>query len=339
MRSEHGSADEDASGHSDLAQENAALRTALSEALAREEFFRVIAEHVGDYVAVLDLEGRRVYNSASYARLFGSPGNLVGTDSFAEVHPDDLQAVKAAFRETVKTGRGHVLTFRFQLPDQGEHYMESCGALVRDDAGKPRHVVVVSRDITDRVVDEQRILEMAYHDPLTELPNRRLLEDRVDQAMLASERTGKYGALLLLDLDKFKELNDECGHALGDALLIEAAARILSSVRKSDTVARLGGDEFVVLLGSLDTDEQTSRAQAQRLAEKLRVKLAKLYRLQASHRDDEETPAHIEHRCTGSIGCALFVGRESSIDDLLERADKAMYEAKHAGANRISFAR
>ncbi|WP_162883908.1 PAS domain-containing protein [Chromatocurvus halotolerans] len=106
-------------------QENAALRTALSEALAREEFFRVIAEQVGDYVAVLDLEGRRVFNSRSYATLFGNRSNLVGTDSFAEVHPDDLKAVKTAFRETVKTGRGHMLTFRFLLPDGSEHYMES----------------------------------------------------------------------------------------------------------------------------------------------------------------------------------------------------------------------
>ncbi|TCO75550.1 GGDEF domain-containing protein [Chromatocurvus halotolerans] len=214
----------------------------------------------------------------------------------------------------------------------------SCGALVRDDAGKPSHVVVVSRDITDRVADEQRILEMAYHDPLTELPNRRLLEDRIDQAMLASQRSGNYGALLLLDLDQFKELNDECGHALGDALLIEAAARILGSVRKSDTVARLGGDEFVVLLGALDTDKQTSRAKAQQLAEKLRVKLARLYRLRANDSNGDEPAGHIEHRCTGSIGVALFLGREISIDELLERADKAMYNAKHAGANRISFA-
>jgi len=339
MGSEHdGAAESPSEQCGDLAQQNAALRSALSQALVREEFFRLIAEHVGDFVAVLDLEGRRVYNSRSYARLFGNPSQLVGTDSFAEIHPDDVEAVQEAFRETVRTGRGHMLTFRFLLPDRSVHYMESSGALVCDTAGKPCHVVVVSRDITERVADEQRIRELAYHDALTQLPNRRLLEDRIDQAMAASERSGHYGALLLLDLDHFKELNDEYGHAMGDELLIQTARRALGSVRKTDTVARLGGDEFVVLLGSLDADEEASGVQAGLLAEKLRARLAKPYRLKVHNGDGEVMPELIEHRCTVSIGCTLFMGHEISIDDLMQRADRAMYAAKQAGANQVCVA-
>jgi diguanylate cyclase (GGDEF)-like protein len=246
--------------------------------------------------------------------------------------------VQEAFRETVRTGQGHRLTFRFILPDRSVHYMESNGSLIRDETGGPCHVVVVSRDITERVVDEQRIRELAYHDPLTQLPNRRLLEDRVDQALAASERSGHYGALLLLDLDHFKALNDEYGHALGDALLVQASRRAVGSVRKTDTVARLGGDEFVVVLGSLDADAQVSRTQAELLAEKLRTRLGKPYRLKARNGDGEERSEHIEHRCTVSIGATLFCGRAASIDDLMERADRAMYDAKQAGSNRVCFA-
>ena len=299
----------------------------------QEEFYRMIAENIDDFVAVLDLEGRRLYNSPSYSRLFGDPELLKGTDSFEEIHPDDREHVRRVFKETIQTGIGLRIEYRFVLPDGSIRYMESCGGLIRNSRGHASRVVVVSRDITERIKAEDQIRNLAFYDTLTRLPNRRMFDDRLNQAMAASKRSGHYGALMFLDMDNFKPLNDQYGHSAGDLLLKEVARRIIGCVREMDTVSRFGGDEFVVMLTELDTDKESSMAQTGIVAEKIRTILAKPYKLVLQHEGEAETA--IDYQCTASIGVVMFINHEYRPDDLLKRADMLMYQAKESGRNQV----
>jgi diguanylate cyclase (GGDEF)-like protein len=182
---------------------------------------------------------------------------------------------------------------------------------------------------------QEQIHQLAFFDPLTQLPNRRLLDDRLGQALAASKRSGLYGALMFLDLDNFKPLNDTHGHVAGDLLLVEVARRLTAFVRETDTVARIGGDEFVVLLNELHADKTTSTEQTGAVAEKIRVALAEPYQLSVTQPGEPVTA--VEHHCSASIGVVLFVNHLSSKIDLLKWADAAMYQAKDAGRNVIRF--
>ena len=195
--------------------------------------------------------------------------------------------------------------------------------------------VTIYMDITARKHAEDEIRNLAFYDTLTHLPNRRLLSDRLRQFMAASKRGRRHGALMFLDLDNFKPLNDAHGHGVGDLLLIEVSERLRGCVREIDTVARFGGDEFVVLLSELDPGIAASRAQAEIVAEKIRSRLAEPYRLTVRREGQAETS--IEHHCTVSIGVTLFMNHDTNQDDILKWADQAMYEAKEAGRNSIRF--
>jgi len=209
----------------------------------------------------------------------------------------------------------------------GEVYplLQSISA-VRGDDGKVTHYVAAFSDISERKEAEEQIRHLAFYDPLTRLPNRRLLLDRLQQAMVLGERTGNHGALLFIDLDQFKSLNDTLGHDVGDLLLIEVARRLQDAVRASDTAARLGGDEFVVMLEELSHDATEAAEQARTVAEKVLATLNLPYHL-AGH----------ELRSTPSIGLTLFAGQRTTIDELLRQADLAMYQSKSAGRNALHF--
>lgn len=196
-------------------------------------------------------------------------------------------------------------------------------------------VVAIYEDVTARKQAEEEIYNLAYFDPLTQLPNRRLLSDRLSQAMAASKRSGCYGAAMFLDLDNFKPLNDKHGHDVGDLLLIEVAKRLKDSVRETDTVARFGGDEFVVMLNDLDVDKTESNTQARVVAEKILATLSEPYRL--TIKNDDRADTIIEHHCTASIGVTLFIHHDENQADVLKSADAAMYHAKDAGRNSIRF--
>lgn len=197
---------------------------------------------------------------------------------------------------------------------------------VSDKSGVLTNYVAIFSDISERKEAEAKIRQLAFYDPLTNLPNRRLLMDRLQQAFAVSARSKGHGAVLFLDLDNFKTLNDTKGHDIGDLLLGEVAKRLNLCVRDGDTVARLGGDEFVVVLESLSIDADEAAAQAELVAEKIRVSL--------------NLPCHLKdhlYHTTSSIGIVLFMGYRECLDDLLKYADIAMYQAKTAGRNAIRF--
>ncbi len=197
---------------------------------------------------------------------------------------------------------------------------------VYDDKHQSTHYVAVFRDITRSKQSEQEIHRLAFYDSLTMLPNRRLLLDRLQQAVAVSARNGRHGALMYLDLDHFKTINDTQGHKMGDLLLIEVARRLQTCVREGDSVARLGGDEFVVVLEDLSGVADDAASQTEFVAEKIRGELGQPYLLK-------------EYECqiTASIGISLFRGHLESAENLLQHADVAMYQAKTAGRNIIRF--
>lgn len=192
---------------------------------------------------------------------------------------------------------------------------------INDAAGNPTSYIGMFIDITSRKEAEARVTWQAHYDMLTELPNRRLLNDRLQQAIMRSMRHGRPGAVLMIDLDHFKEINDSLGHTAGDALLIETARRLQGTVRESDTVARLGGDEFVVLLDEISTVED-----ARLVAEKINAVLARAYRIEGR-----------DYFISGSIGISVFPNDGRAGDDLIKHADSAMYAAKTAGRNTCRF--
>jgi diguanylate cyclase (GGDEF)-like protein/PAS domain S-box-containing protein len=210
----------------------------------------------------------------------------------------------------------------------GEAYLERLIiTAVRNDDGKVTNYVATITDITSSKEASDEIHHLAFYDPLTQLPNRRLLLDRLKQALAVGARTGRYGALLFLDLDHFKTLNDTLGHDIGDQLLKQVSVRLSECVRKVDTVARLGGDEFVVLLENLSSKSVDAAAQAKIIATKIQAALSRPFII-GSH----------EHHSTGSVGATLFVDQEQTgVEAILKQADIAMYQAKDSGRNAIRF--
>ena len=197
---------------------------------------------------------------------------------------------------------------------------------VYDDAQRLSNYVAAFNDISQRKQTEEAIHQLAFFDGLTKLPNRRLFLDRLQHCMAASQRSGRHGALLMLDLDNFKTINDTLGHATGDLLLSEVARRLKAVVREGDTVARLGGDEFVVVLEELGIRPEEAATQAEQTAEKIRTELAQPFQLQDR-----------VHHSTSSIGVSLFRGHVENESDLLRQADLAMYQAKAAGRDAVRF--
>lgn len=203
---------------------------------------------------------------------------------------------------------------------------------VKNDRGEIQHFVAMFSDISLEKEQQFRLEQIALHDSLTGLANRQNLSDRLSHAMASGKRNGDYGAVLMLDLDNFKPLNDAHGHAAGDQLLIEVGKRLKSCVREIDTVARLGGDEFVVLLESLPNDQQTAENLALQVAEKIRFAIDRPFVIQDSSGRDLPD---IIHRCTSSIGVVVFLGKTFNQTQVLSMADAAMYQAKNAGKNHV----
>jgi len=304
----------------------------------RELRYRTVADFTSDWEYWILPDGTLRYVSPSCEKICG----YTPTEFYAEpdllsriVHPED-QHLYAKHRHELSLPGGHeVLDFRIQTKDGNIRWIAHVCQPVFDGEGKPNGVRGSNRDNTERKQMEVQVRQLAFYDPLTHLANRRLLNDRLSQTLLASKRSAFYGALMFLDLDNFKPLNDSHGHSVGDLLLVEVATRIKACVREIDTVARFGGDEFVVLLDELALSHEDSMVQAAVVAEKIRLALASHYVL-GTKRNGSDALA-LEYRCTASIGVTLFVYGEASQDDILVRADAAMYQAKEQGRNRVQF--
>jgi diguanylate cyclase (GGDEF)-like protein/PAS domain S-box-containing protein len=289
----------------------------ITEAKATEENLRIAA------TTFLTLEGIMVTDARSvilrvnpaFSEITGYPADeVVGrTPAVLKSNRHDTAFYRAMWAELQAKGvwQGEIVNRR----RSGETYPEWLTiTAVKDATGAATHYVGVFQDITARKTAEEEIRNLAFYDPLTHLPNRRLLLDRLQQAVAASSRNGRYGALLFLDLDNFKTLNDSLGHDIGDRLLIEVAGRLHACVREGDTVALLS------------EDGGEAAAQAEATASKVLAALNRPYHLGSQ-----------DYRGSSSIGVALFSGREIGIDELLKRADLAMYQAKAAGRNTLRF--
>lgn len=265
---------------------------------------------------------------------YGEQEALGRNPSFLKSGRHDQQFYQALWQELSQEGcwRGEIWNRR----KSGEFYAAwTTISVVRDETGAPSHYVAAFTDVTEHKAAEEQIHRLAFYDPLTNLPNRRLFMDRFDQALAAAARSCSWGALMFLDLDQFKGLNDQYGHSMGDELLVEVARRLCLCVRGSDTVARLGGDEFVVMLQNLEVvleDEQGARVLAEAVAEKIRATLAEPYLLTLAA---DATQRAVRYNCTASIGISLFSCSGESQGELIRRADVAMYAAKSAGRNTV----
>ena len=297
-----------------------------------------VFSHAFEGITITDAEGSIVDVNAAFCRITG-----YSRDEAIGQNPRILQSGRqnAAFYEDMwheLLTVGHWSGELWNKRKTGEVYPELITiSAVRDEQGVTRQYVAQFSDISQRKAAEEKVRQLAFYDALTELPNRRMLADRLNQALLSNQRSQHFGALLFLDLDNFKPLNDTHGHAVGDLLLVEVARRLKACVRQMDTVARIGGDEFVLMLSELDTDATRSLAEASTVAEKVRLSLAEPFLLHVKHKGQADLL--VAHHCTASIGLTLFGPGQSDQELILKQADIAMYQAKDAGRNRVTLYR
>jgi diguanylate cyclase (GGDEF)-like protein/PAS domain S-box-containing protein len=305
------------------------VATSVEERKQAEASLRVaaIAFESQEGMMITDAKGVIVRVNQAFVRLTGySAEEAIGQTPalFKSGRHDDAyyQRMWAALKE-----HGYWQGEIWNRRKNGKIYAEmlTISSVVAPDGSVSNYIGTFS-DISRNTEAEAEIHRLAFYDPLTQLPNRRLLLDRLQQAITASARNGREGALLFIDLDNFKTLNDTLGHDKGDLLLQQVAQRLSASVREGDTVARLGGDEFVVMLEGLDVSPEEAAPQAQSVGEKILVALNEPYLL-GNHK----------HHSTPSIGVTLFDGNQVTVDELLKRADFAMYQSKAAGRNTLRF--
>ncbi len=318
-----------------LAMEDITERKRISDALnASAARLHLMFDRATDGIVMLSGDGKLLEVNASFAQMHGYT-----QAEMASLHLRDLDTPEAVQKLPALLERvlaGETLNFEVTHYHKNGHIitLEVSSSLIV--ASGERLIQAFHRDITSRKQVEETVHRLAFYDLLTGLANRMLLKDRLARSMLAGERSGNYGALMFLDLDNFKPLNDQYGHGAGDLLLAEVAKRLRNCVRQVDTVARFGGDEFLVLLEDLTSDKEQAHSQADMVAGKIRSLLADPYVLQITS-GDFGTLQTIEHKCTVSIGVALFLGQTNTEVDVLKWADLAMYKAKDTGRDRVFF--
>ena len=301
-----------------------ALHAALS---LSESMYRSLTEMlpVGVFTAAAD--GIYAFANPRYCDIAGlDKSDLQTLEWLRQVHPEDEGQTRKLWASLVESGTPLATECRLVRTDGSVIWVNLQARRQNGLEAAQRGYVFACTDITANKESEQKIQQMAFYDSLTGLPNRRLLLDRLQQAVTGAKRKGNGGALLFLDLDNFKILNDTMGHDKGDLLLRQVANRLKGCVREGDTVARLGGDEFEAVLENLGSKSEIAARQAETVGEKILRQLNEPYFLEG-----------LEHHSTPSIGITLFDNAPEQVDELMKRADMAMYQAKAAGRNTLQF--
>jgi diguanylate cyclase (GGDEF)-like protein/PAS domain S-box-containing protein len=292
---------------------------------ARIHYQASLLDKARDAIVVRDMEHRIQFWNKGAERLYGWRMEEVAGRLEAELLCEVPETLHTIVEHVLAHGKWNGEQVK-RHRDGSQVTVDGSWTLVRDEVGRPQSIFSIHTDISERKAAEHEIQRLAFYDQLTGLPNRQLLRDRLHQAVRASARTSRPGALMFLDLDNFKELNDIYGHDHGDLLLRQVANRLTGCVRECDTVARLGGDEFVVVLETLSSQVEHAASEAESVAEKVWATLNEPYEL-----------GGCQHISTPSIGLVMFDGSVTNIDELLKHADLAMYRAKSAGRNTIRF--
>lgn len=303
--------------------------------LLEKRFFQTIFEANAAGIFVVDENRDIVMVNQRFCNIVGfSKQELIGKNaSFTHISQETYERFREYFLKAKEEGSSKIEYFVKKKGTSGT-WVEMFGSPI--ELEKNRYGVIWSiLDISERKQVEEIIRYYAFYDPLTGLVNRRLLEDRLEVIVESKKRSDSYSALIFLDLDNFKVLNDTYGHEVGDVFLKEVASRLLNSLRKTDTVARIGGDEFVIIVNDLSTLKVTATNQLQKIANSVLDSIKRPFTLSVT--DKEKGIKKIEHISGASIGLNLFNHSDTTKELLLREADEAMYEAKKSGKNRIKF--
>ncbi len=312
----------------ELGEKNTKLEIAHARLRISETRLQTILDNSPIAIWMVDINGKYQFINKTFCNAMGrSESEILCANHLSEVmEPEAAAACIKSDRECLEQDYPHLSQETLTFVDGKPHLLEVTKVKFRDDQENITGIIGVGIDITERKAAEEEIRSLAFYDPLTCLPNRRLLMDRLKYALAASVRTGREGALLFIDLDNFKNLNDTHGHDMGDVLLQQVAKRLEACVRQGDTVSRLGGDEFVLMLEDLSNDAIEAAKQTEFIAEKVLAVLNHPYLL-----------GSCEYHSTPSIGAALFCGHQQTTEELMKQADTAMYQAKKAGRNAFRF--
>ena len=306
--------------------------------LSREQsLMRGLIDSLPALISFKDTKGRFLGCNQAFEQYVGMTEQeikgKVDRDLSNKVNPSYTVGVEE--QEIIASGKVHSQDEWVVYPDGSKVLHETIKKTFDGLDGTRYGLMTVSRDITERQNHEDQIKRLAFYDPLTLLPNRRMFQDRLQLLVSSNSDDTRSNALLFIDLDHFKTLNDTEGHSIGDSLLIAVAGRMQNILRDEDLVARLGGDEFVVLITNLGDDEIAAGHDAEEIAEKIRLSICKPYKLSA--KENLNTKKDITFHCTPSIGISMFKSKAASHEEILKQADVAMYQAKSAGRNSIRF--
>ena len=315
--------------HIAVVQDISARKQMEASLRGNEQRLRSILQRLPVGVCLVQDDGRMTFRNARFVEICGYSQDDLPTseDWWRAVYPDPeyrerTRAAWAAARASALEGTGIIASGEYTIHcKNGQQRVVEISGVTMDDG----HLVTMV-DLSQRKADEEEIRYLAFYDPLTRLPNRRLLMDRLQQALATSARHQRSGALLLLDLDNFKTLNETRGHERGDLLLQQVAQRLRKCVHEDDTVARPGGDEFVVVLEDLGDNPEEAAARSEEIGQKILAALREPYQLDAE-----------VHHSSLSMGITIFSGMRETVDELLKRADLAMYQAKGAGRDTLRF--
>lgn len=292
-------------------------KLAIKKLKESEEKYRLIADNMSDLVSIIAPNGKLKYASPSYTYILGyNPENYKNKLAFDFIHPDDIKEISDKFSSLVEAKGKKTLEFRHKHSNGDWIWVEAKASAVLDENKNLFHILVVARDITERKLFEKKLKHMAYHDSLTGLPNRRFFKSTLIQAINDSYKTEKKLAVMYMDIDRFKIINDTLGHDIGDELLCQFSNRVKRCLRSGDLIARFGGDEFCILVTINEKEEAVAIAQ----------------RILRTFQKEWEIQTH-RFYTTSSIGICFCENNSEDDETIIKNADKALYKAKESGRN------